>query len=352
MSKTILITGAGSGFGKAAAVELAARGHDVIAGTETREQADALATQHPELRVVHVEADAGWLPYWLQRMEQHYEFSGNAEHPDLKRHPTEYFLDQVLVAARGDERTLPSVVELVGDENVTWNTDYPHPDGTFPWGLEALEKQPISDVSKRRILWDNAALVREETDLAALLFLLSTNGTVEVHDSLVAPGDPAATCVGCVAAPGPDFLRYDPGLPAPMWNLHLLPTSAHLSSTPIADENWPCSAADPQSGRYDPVAVEDQLGGFGNRGLSDASYPGAPPTPYNSCWPPDYEEPEVLYDSWRQANVAHVPFADDDLDQLSNKEEFDIGTLPGVADTDGDGVDDLSDPNPLDPRAF
>ena len=55
MSKTILITGAGSGFGKAAAVELAARGHDVIAGTETREQADALATQHPELRVVKLD---------------------------------------------------------------------------------------------------------------------------------------------------------------------------------------------------------------------------------------------------------------------------------------------------------
>ncbi len=32
----------------------------------------------PELRVVHVEADAGWVPYWLQRMEQHWEFSGNA----------------------------------------------------------------------------------------------------------------------------------------------------------------------------------------------------------------------------------------------------------------------------------
>src|SRR5262249_21394288 len=38
----------------------------------------------PRLRVVHVEADAGWVPYLLQRMEQHWEFSGNAEHPDLK----------------------------------------------------------------------------------------------------------------------------------------------------------------------------------------------------------------------------------------------------------------------------
>ena len=66
----------------------------------------------PRLTVVHVEADAGWVPYLLQRMEQHWEFSGNAEHPDLKMRPTEYFRRNVFVACRGDERTLPSVVEL------------------------------------------------------------------------------------------------------------------------------------------------------------------------------------------------------------------------------------------------
>jgi predicted TIM-barrel fold metal-dependent hydrolase len=33
----------------------------------------------PKLKVVHVEADGGWVPYWLQRMEQHWDFSGNAE---------------------------------------------------------------------------------------------------------------------------------------------------------------------------------------------------------------------------------------------------------------------------------
>ncbi len=54
---------------------------------------------------------------------------------------------------------MPAAVALVGDDNFTWDTDYPHPDGAFPWGIEAMLKQPISPDSKRKLLWDNAARV-------------------------------------------------------------------------------------------------------------------------------------------------------------------------------------------------
>ena len=59
MTKTVLITGAGSGFGKGASLALAARGHRVIATTETEEQAAALSAEAPELTVIKLDITTG-----------------------------------------------------------------------------------------------------------------------------------------------------------------------------------------------------------------------------------------------------------------------------------------------------
>ena len=67
MTKTVLITGAGSGFGKGASVALAARGHRVIATTETEDQAAGLRTEAPELTVEKLDitsSDVGKAAAW------------------------------------------------------------------------------------------------------------------------------------------------------------------------------------------------------------------------------------------------------------------------------------------------
>lgn len=55
MAKTVLITGAGSGFGRGAAIELAKRGHKVIAAVLNEEQAADLRKAEPKLTVVKLD---------------------------------------------------------------------------------------------------------------------------------------------------------------------------------------------------------------------------------------------------------------------------------------------------------
>ena len=67
MAKTVMITGAGSGFGKLASLALLERGHHVIAATETDEQADALRTEAPQLIVERIDitsSDVANVAHW------------------------------------------------------------------------------------------------------------------------------------------------------------------------------------------------------------------------------------------------------------------------------------------------
>jgi predicted TIM-barrel fold metal-dependent hydrolase len=71
--------------------------------------------------------------------------------------PSEYVLRQCVISADPDEPGLDNVIGFMGDNNLVWNTDYPHPDApdpaqVLPW----FSQQPISDDSKRKILWDNS----------------------------------------------------------------------------------------------------------------------------------------------------------------------------------------------------
>ena len=57
------------------------------------------------------------------------------------------------------DRTGLRNLAAIGDQNIMWGSDFPHPDGTWPDSQKILDRQfeGISTVSRRRILFENAA---------------------------------------------------------------------------------------------------------------------------------------------------------------------------------------------------
>ena len=71
MPKTVLITGAGSGFGRGAAIELANRGHKVIAAVLNDAQAKELKKAAPKLGVVKLDITKAKDVAKVDRLEPH-----------------------------------------------------------------------------------------------------------------------------------------------------------------------------------------------------------------------------------------------------------------------------------------
>ncbi|MBI4608257.1 MAG: amidohydrolase family protein [Candidatus Rokubacteria bacterium] len=114
--------------------------------------------RHPRLRVGFLEAGCGWLPYWLWRMDEHWEQTeGITGEPRLALKPSDYFRRQCWISCEPDEPYIPRVLDFIGEDRLLFASDYPHPDHKWPETVEAMLALPVPDPVKRKILWDNPA---------------------------------------------------------------------------------------------------------------------------------------------------------------------------------------------------
>lgn len=94
--------------------------------------------RHPGLRLVLAESGIGWLPYFVQRMDQTAEkHVAKARDYRLRAKPSEIFRRQIY-ATFEEEPLGPSLLPLPGPDNFMWASDYPHPDSTFPHSRRAI----------------------------------------------------------------------------------------------------------------------------------------------------------------------------------------------------------------------
>jgi uncharacterized protein len=113
--------------------------------------------RHPTLRAAFLEGTAGWLYWWLWRLDDQWEkFGPGCEH-QLSMLPSEYFKRQCYIALDVDEEPAVDVVRKLGAEYFVVSSDYPHSDGAFPEAMQQFFSLPLGDEARRKILWDNCA---------------------------------------------------------------------------------------------------------------------------------------------------------------------------------------------------
>jgi len=112
----------------------------------------------PSLRLIVLEAGAGWLGHWMARMDGFYR-SNLRPTIALAHEPSFYVQRQCWISGDPDERTLPLVMRHVGIERFVWATDYPHSDHDAGYMRELAELvQSFPPAERAKLLGGNAAM--------------------------------------------------------------------------------------------------------------------------------------------------------------------------------------------------
>ena len=119
----------------------------------------AVFERHPKLKLVCVEADAGWVPHYMYRMDHafdrhRYWLTAGA----LSKMPSEYFREHIYVTFQ-DDWVAFKMKDLCNIRRLMWANDFPHSDSTWP-NSQALLKQHaahLTEEEKNFILHDNVA---------------------------------------------------------------------------------------------------------------------------------------------------------------------------------------------------
>ena len=113
--------------------------------------------RHPTLRAAFLEGTAGWIVWWLWRLDDHWEKFGPGSDFQLLLLPSEYFKRQCYIALDVDEEPAIQVIKELGPDYFVVSTDYPHADSAFPDAFEQFMKLDLDDEARRKILWENCA---------------------------------------------------------------------------------------------------------------------------------------------------------------------------------------------------
>lgn len=118
-----------------------------------------LFDRNPNLKVVCVEADAGWMPHFSYRMDHSFKrHRGWSKAADLKKLPSEYLQEHFYLTFQ-DDLSAFQTIDLMNYKRLCWASDFPHSDSTWPLSQDVLREQTagLTSVQREAILSGNVA---------------------------------------------------------------------------------------------------------------------------------------------------------------------------------------------------
>jgi predicted TIM-barrel fold metal-dependent hydrolase len=116
--------------------------------------------RHPDLRVVSVENEIGWLPHFLARLDRAAGRYREVTGLSLTDQPSAIFRRQVSATFQEDRIGIEARAQI-GLDALMWASDYPHSDSTWP-NSQAVITRDFAGVpadERGQILGGNAARV-------------------------------------------------------------------------------------------------------------------------------------------------------------------------------------------------
>jgi len=114
--------------------------------------------RYPNIRVGTLEAGHGWLPSWVNRLEEHTKLCPEAL-PRLEQTIRGYVTGgryfQSIEVSEGAAIT-QSVIDLLSSDILMFGSDYPHGESWFPVSVETVLGWKLKEEDKRKLFWDNA----------------------------------------------------------------------------------------------------------------------------------------------------------------------------------------------------
>jgi predicted TIM-barrel fold metal-dependent hydrolase len=118
--------------------------------------------RHPDLHVVMVEVNAGWMAWTMSTLDEYYlaHQKNGWTKPILPELPSHYLRRQVHATFQTDPVAMHNI-PLTGTDCLLWGNDYPHPESTYPDSAQVLDVllDDVSEADARAVIYDNAVRI-------------------------------------------------------------------------------------------------------------------------------------------------------------------------------------------------